>query len=116
MVKKQLITLSLILLLGISILSFGYYILHKTPQLDGKEWIDVSLFNQNDTIPWEKSGVQNFFEWRGVNIYDVRTTSSITGNVIANCTLPKIEVLISKSDKLKAAEIIGQFKHYEAKC
>lgn len=103
----------LIVLLGLSVvsLSIAGYVIKNNPSADGKEWVEISIFNRCQEEPWG-ADVDGFFSSRGILVYDkiVSFTDSCTTCLGCNCPAPrKLEILILKSDRLRVAGILANY-------
>lgn len=109
--KGYFILLVIFLLLAVSALSIGGYVIKNNPGADGREWIEISIFGRCQEEPWG-TDVDSFFSSKGILIYNKRI--SFIENCISctgcDCPAPrKLEILVVKSDKMAVAEILANY-------
>lgn len=90
-------------------LSIGGYVIKSNPEKDGKKWAEISIFEKCESIPWENSTIEHFFESEGILIYGIHTIERKTCEDCGCQSDKKIEILIDKDDYLNVAKVMSKY-------
>jgi hypothetical protein len=109
--KNYIILILLFAGLALILLSLGKFFVQTMPEMDGKEWVEISIFPQCQEEPWKDTGIKDFFESSNINIYAVKIEKREVCSACGCPTPEKIEVLILQQDVISLAQILANYSN-----